>query len=120
MTPPTLTHNQFAVLSVLLDGQPHRGTSIARSIEFHRVLSITSIFRPLSWNGLMERVRWQENGEAVVGYRITENGRRAWLEAADFYSYFVERFGKPRPRAPGPSVTVLTPLGTARPRRKTG
>jgi DNA-binding PadR family transcriptional regulator len=115
MRPPALTHSQFAILSALLDGRPRRGIEIARAIHFHRVNSVTIILRPLNWHGFIERVRWRESEEALVGYRITDSGRRAWLETADFYRHFVERFGKAQPpRSPPPAVTVIAPLGNSR------
>jgi DNA-binding PadR family transcriptional regulator len=113
--PPLLTHSQFAVLSALLDGQARRGREIARSIEFHRVGSITILFRPLNWHGFIDRVRWRDaGGELLTGYRITESGRRAWLESADFYRHFVERFGKPQRPGSAPVTEVLPRLGSPR------
>ncbi|HUE13307.1 MAG TPA: hypothetical protein VMR25_03985 [Planctomycetaceae bacterium] len=99
MTPPSITHLQFAALSVLQDGAHRGGTSIARAMLFHNPKSFTIIIRPLAARALIERVEWTEREVRRVGYRITPAGRRVWREAVDFYAFFVSRFGAAPPVA---------------------
>jgi hypothetical protein len=80
MTPPTITHLQFAALSVLQDGRHLGGTSIARAMMFHNPGSFTIIIRPLAARGLIERVGWT-GAVACRGGRERE-GRRIGYPAA--------------------------------------
>jgi hypothetical protein len=78
-----------------------------RELNWNRATcTVSLVLRRLQKQGLVERVRWPFGRRAgrplprPIGYQITAAGKRAWAESADFYLYFVKRYGNPaRPKA---------------------
>jgi hypothetical protein len=102
MKRPALTHRDFEFLSPFLDGKPWRLNVVVKELQWNRAkCAVSLVLTHLQERGLVERVRWGFERRASrhlprpIGYRITPAGKRAWAESADYYLYFIKRFGNP-------------------------
>ncbi len=105
---PSLGNTQFAILTGLLDGGSLTIGELAERIEWtlnpnSLILLAGRMHKP----GLIAKAdELLRNGETRRVYQITESGRLAWQESADFYLTLIERAQAP-PSANGDSSDVI-------------
>jgi hypothetical protein len=106
MKPPAISDRVFEVLSVLLDGGIHSFEEIQAAIDFEPTRNtFNQVIERLIVRGQVRRHRFstiqtnRKGHDQTVwrpAYEITDKGRQAWAEKADFFAFLLKRFADPK------------------------
>lgn len=100
---PTIGHREFSILSVLLDGGLRSMNDLREvlQVQWMSRASLTKNCTRLVRGGLIERrdALGRRRGRPcrIAVLSITPDGRQAWRETADFYSFLLGEFQSPPP-----------------------
>lgn len=125
METPPLSHRKFQILCALIDGREKGSRQVRDEIGYHPQATVFSRqCRQLQVDGLIERhdvvhyrthsatgrrLDRRERFQTLAMLKITEAGREAWRETADWYLYYIERFaGESPPQADAEELAVVT------------
>lgn len=106
---PTLGHTQFVILAALLN-RPLTVKELHEALDWHKTReTLISLSTRMHKAGLITKAdELLRSGKTRRVYVITEDGRRSWQEAADFYLGVIESVRSQAEKPKPPEAAVLS------------